>query len=115
MKRMFCLILTIIVVVSCAACSSKRMSGISDRAYEYGLAALETADDFIDGKIDAETATQNLDRVGILVDGCDGENDALVSSRISLVKLYIARKGNGTGTMDQVEEHRDSLAELLGE
>ncbi len=113
MKRIICATLSFIIVVSLAACRS-RMDGISDRAYEYGLAALETADDYIDGKIDGTTAKDNLARVSILADGCDGENDSLVSSNIALLKFAVTAKANGTGTMEKVKEARNDLANILG-
>lgn len=115
MKKILCTFLCCVIVLGCSACGSTRMEGISDKAYEYGLAALETADDFVAGKIDADTAQENLRRVSILVDGCDGENDPLVASGIWSIEFAIYQKGNGTGTMAAVEEKIDNLAELLGE
>ena len=116
MKRHFAAILAIVLIFSCTACGSKRVTGISDRAYELGLSALETADDYISGKIDATTAENNLERASILIDddGSDGENNILVSSAITLLQISISNKRNGTGTMSSVEEHRERLADLLG-
>ena len=113
MKRVFCFLLTVIVVLSLAACSS-RMDGISDDAYEYGLAALETADVYISGRITGEAAKDNLSRVSILVDNCDGENDFFVSSNVALLKYAVTAKANGTGTMEKVKEAREDLAKVLG-
>lgn len=113
MRRIVCAFLSVIIVLALVACGS-RMDGISDQAYEYGIAALETADDYIDGKIDGDTAKDNLSRVSILVDGCDGEHDSLVSSRIALLKFAVTAKANGTGTMDKVKEKREDLADILG-
>lgn len=115
MKHLFCLTLTIIVVVSCVACGSQRMSGISDHAYEYGLAALETADEYIAGGIDADSAIEKLDHAGALVENCNGENDFYVSAGIDFITYAIQHKDDGSGTMDEVEEKREYLADILGE
>lgn len=114
MKRALPLVMLAAVLLSLCACGSKRTEGISDRAYGYGLAALETADEFINGQIDADTASDKLARNLILVDACDGENDILVGSIISRLKISIDHKNNGTGTMGSVKDVRDDLAELLG-
>lgn len=114
MKKALCAFLCCIILVSCSACGSKRMDGISDDAYRYGLAALETADDYISGKIAGETAKDNLSRVSILADNCDGENDFFVSSNVALLKYAVTAKANGTGTMEEVKEAREDLADILG-
>lgn len=114
MKRIVCMLLVSALLLSLVGCGSKRMSGISDDAYDLGLAALETTDDFISGKIDAETARDNLESAIILVDGCDGENDSLISTSIFFIQYAISRKGSGIGTMNEVEEKRDQLADYLG-
>lgn len=113
MRRIICAFLSVIVVLTLVACGS-RMDGISDQAYEYGVAALETADDYIAGKITGETAKDNLSRVSILVDNCDGENDFFVSSNVALLKYAVTAKANGTGTMEKVKEAREDLAKILG-
>lgn len=114
MKRAISFLVLAAMLLSLCACGSKRMEGISDQAYEYGLAALETADEFIDGQIDADTASDRLARNLILVDACDGEHDILVGSVIFRLKIAIDRKGNGTGTIGDVKDARADLADLLG-
>lgn len=114
MKRVFSIVALVAMIFNLCACGSKRMDGISDRAYDYGLAALETADEFINGDLDADAASDKLERTLILVDRCDGENDSLVSSSIFLLQVAIDNKGDGTGTMATVEERRDDLADKLG-
>lgn len=115
MKRTLSILILATVLLSLCACGSKRMEGISDRSYECGLAALETADEFINGQIDADAASSKLARNLILADACDGDNDILVATVIFRLKFSIDRKDNGIGTMDAVKEAREDLADLLGE
>lgn len=112
MKRLICMTIVIATLFTFVACG--RMEGISDDAYEYGLAALETADEFIDGEIDADTAQRRLDLASGLAENCGGTNDFLVSSRISHISFAIGFKDWGTGTMKDVKESRDDLADILG-
>lgn len=107
-----CVILLVLALLT--SCSSERMPGISDRAYEYGLAALETADEFMAGDLPADDAEKRLYNAKIGVDSCDGENDHLISSRLLLLQLAISSKDRGTSIMAEVEEERDALADLLG-
>ncbi len=113
MKKLICILLVFVTLFACSACSSRR-DGISDDAYEYGLAALETADEFIDGKIDADTAQQRLNHASDMVDNCEGENDFLVAGAIFRTSLSIWLKDSGSGTMATVKENRNDLADLLG-
>ncbi len=114
MKKLICILLVFVTLFTCSACSS-RMEGISDDAYEHGLAALETADEFIDGTIDADTAQRRLDLASGLAEDCGGTTDFLVSSRISSISFAIGFKDRGTGTMNEVKESRNKLADILGE
>ena len=116
MKKTICLILAYMILVLCASCGSKRMDGISDRAYELGCAALETADEFIAGTITAREAKSKLESADILLGGddCDGQNDSLVSASVGLLSIKIGNKDTGSGTMDDVKKERDRLADYLG-
>lgn len=115
MRRLLCLALCFTLLTTFIGCGSQRMAGLSDRAYELGLAALETADEYIDGSITASRALSKLEQAKDFIDGCDGENDILISSAIFNLIYTIQRKDSGIGTMKAVEEKRDSLANLLGE
>ena len=115
MKRALSIVILAAILLSLCACGSKHMNGISDRAYDLGLAALETADDFIAGKIDAATALDKLEYAGDLVDNCDGENDFYVSSGIDFIIFAIEDKDDGTGTMSEVEDKVEYLEGILGE
>lgn len=92
------------------------MEGISDDAYDLGCAALETADEYIAGKITGDDAEDKLYSCDVLLgsDRCDGDNDSLVSGAVTLLKIKITSKENGTGTMTAVKEQRNDLAKLLG-
>lgn len=113
MKKLICIILAVVTLFACSACSS-RMDGISDDAYEYGLSALETADEFIAGEIDADTAQRRLDLASGLAEDCGGTNDFLVSSNIFLISSAVGFKDRGSGTMKEVKDRRNDLADILG-
>lgn len=115
MRRFITFALICVLFLNCTACGSKRMEGISDRAYELGMSALETADEFIDGTISASSAKAKIGNASTLANGCTGDNDSLVSSAIFFLEYAIAQKDAGTGTMQAVKEKRDHLAEYLGE
>lgn len=117
MKRIFAVFLlaSLLLSVLCA-CGSKRMGGISDRAYELGSAALENVDEYIAGRSEAKGTISQLELADLLLGGseCDGDNDTLISGSVGLLKIYIENKQIGTGTMEKVKSERDRLADMLG-
>jgi len=114
MKKTICIALAVAVLLICAGCGSTRAEGLSDRAYERALAALETADEYIASTITGDKALENLDRALALIESCDGENDILLETAVFNLRYAISQKDQGTGTMSKVEDLRDSLADLLG-
>lgn len=127
----FALLLCICSVAACGQASKVNVKpdNMSDRVYELGCAALETADEFIAGDISSSTARTKLaaaqrdvdyivdqetaEHDGTLV-GSDVWKDSSVSLNIMLLDYKIQTKEFGTGTMSDVIDQRDSLAELLG-
>ncbi len=111
-------VVILVMAVGCilSACSKTRMEGISDRAYDLGCAALETADEYLAGDITAEEACDALYVPSLMLrsDSCDGQNDILISSAVGNLEAEISFKQMGTATKSDVKEQRDILAEYLG-
>ena len=120
------------VTMACAGCGTgKKPDDVSDRVYELGIAALETADEFLAGTISGEDAADRLYRTCILVEaeidqykeetgsdtlvGTDYWKDTVISSSISLLKLSIGSKSSGSGNSRDVLERRNDLAGYLNE
>ncbi len=97
--------------------------------YEYGVAAVEIADDYLSNKVTIEDAIKRLEtnyqRQNWLVEdekkelnvdslyGTDYQEDSSVSSYTLLLICEMRDKKSGTGTNDKIKECRNRLAKVL--
>jgi len=132
MKRIISSLLVAVALLSLfSGCGGGgKPDNLSDDVYELGCAALETTDDYIDGKITASDALKKLDWSATLIDtqvekeladsptgtlyGTPYSNDNGVSIYLLSIKLAIGDKDRGTGTMSVVKDARNKLAKTLG-
>lgn len=130
-KRLRFLISMLLFALLFASCGGGgKPSNMSDDMYEAGLAALETANDYIDGTISADSALSRIkhaydsasnildrenDENGGAVAGTDVSADALVPHNILMLQTSISKNDWGSGSMSSVKSCRDTLAKQLGQ
>lgn len=130
MKKFTSIILCAVFLLTLCSCGGKP-EDMSDAMYQIGLNALAVADQYIAGEITGDSAADRLDEfyeqataqiehdeeiVGsdVLV-GTEYWRDSLVSSDIMILGYRVSNARYGSGSMSEVQEARDSLAETLGE
>lgn len=130
MRRLFLTALVLVAVFVMSGCSSgKDRWEISEDIQKLGVAAVEAADDFLDGKIDGYEAQKRLkeSRGGakykndnkkeeLNVDSLSDTEyfgDYLIESNISSLYMDVYFKTSGTGTEKDIIESRNALAEKL--
>lgn len=132
MKKATALLCIILMILSLAGCSGGKPDETSDAMYQIGLNALQTADDYIGGKITGDEASEKLDeykkqaeaqveedckKLGVdSLIGTDSElsNDDFISMDIFNLSYYVFSSARGTAAMSEVQEKRDNLAKNLG-
>lgn len=130
MKKVLPIFWAVLLVVLFSACGSSKPNKTSDAMYQIGLNALNTADDYIAGKITGdETAERLHEYMGqsdtqYKKDCEDVEKDTLAGTNFSndysinhsIAMLYFSTDSSITGetAMSEVKEKRDNLAEHLG-
>lgn len=130
MKRLFLATLVLVVMFVVNGCSSGTYEyEISEDIQKLGVAAVEAADDFLDGKIDGDEALKRLkesrDSAEFRIDDKKEElkvdslvnteysDDSLVETNISTLYMEVYFKTSGTGIEKDIIESRNSLAEKL--
>ena len=126
-NRVFAVFLIVCLIL--CGCGGGKPDTISQEMYDIGLAALETADDYIAGKITAAEAEKKLLRAESMADsiyerekeenggtmvGFKFTSDLTVPSNILLLETSISAHDFGTGSMSSVKERRDIIANQLG-
>ncbi len=132
MKRITSLIIFATFLICLVACGGKPKD-MSDGMYQLGLNALAVADQYIAFEIDAIEAQDKLGEIRKLAEkqekkeeeelgvdylyGTKYEGDEGIAASILILELSIgnANSNFGDGTMSDVIENRNFLAELLGE
>lgn len=137
MKKVISITLALIMLACLYSCGKsgneqKQKPGkTSDAMYQIGLNALSVVDDYIGGKITGKEADGRIDEfydqakaqyekdlkyVGedSLI-GTDYYNDSRIEHEICMLSLEVGSASRGSSAMSDVMEHRDSLAETLGE
>ena len=131
MKKTIITLIVALALLFVIGCNRGKPENMSDTVYEYGLSALETVDDYLDGKIDEDTAEERLDRVGRSVaSAIDREKEELgtdvllgtiysddtrISHYIVMVGYEIFQKDSGTGKTSEILKFRNSLADCLNQ
>lgn len=117
-------------LASCSQSSSHtRREKISDNMYNYGVAAVEIADDYLSDKISISDAFERIDTnhtlQKFLVDREEEEynvtslydtpvsQDSKIWLKTSDLYLAMSNKERGTGIDDDIKEARDNLANEL--
>lgn len=131
MNRHIKLLCVIVVLSSLFGCQSRMPDKTSESVYKFGMAALETVDEYLDGIIDADTALERLGRaydsscysikstedsldVETLV-GTNYSNDMNISHNISMISHDLLFKDIGTSTTKEVVASRNNLAKSLNQ
>lgn len=127
-------LLTIILILALllAGCGSgSKPDDTSDKMYELGVAALEAADEFLDGSLDGDEALKRIAAASTSASyqyekekeetgsetlfGTEYSNDYYIWSYIGFLESKLSRKVDGVGTSNDVIETRNTLAEHLNE
>lgn len=129
LKRLIASLLFTVVLFSLTACEKQRQDNLSDRMYEYGVAAYEIIEDYFSGRLTSEEAKDKLHNNYSLQDmyysarkrenesyanyGTPEYQDYWVQS--STFKAYYAMKckSDGTGTDADIREAQDKLKKAL--
>jgi len=119
-KRLYCVIILIVLMLS-IGCGGTKPKDVNAEIFRYGLAALETADEYLDGKIDIATARKQVgnayDSISLAKNtaGSTSGADLMVSTNVLLLDTAMLNKELGNGTTDDILEARNYLAESLNE
>lgn len=131
MRKAGAIILFVATLLFANGCSEEENTeNLSEKMREYVTAAVETTDDFLDGKIggaeaverlgnaykaadrhyEAEEAANEGDTIGTYI-----SNDQFAVFDILLLECEVQDKVDGTGTEEKIIEKRNDLAEKIGE
>lgn len=129
-KLLFITIAFFLLFTGCSGEEKGKPDKTSDRMYKLGIAALEAADEYLDGNIDGDEAEDRLDNTymyaGFQIEsdkeelgsdtlfGTKFANDELIYHDILLLQRTIFEKNHGTGTKSDIVDMRNSLAKRLG-
>lgn len=124
MKKVITILLTFIVISTLFAGCNSKPDNVSQQMYEYGMEALNVADDYLNGEITISAAESELNTIkeqssAISKDIDYNSNykykkDVLVNSSINSLYFEIS-----TGSFldnvsnEEIQEKRDSLAKCL--
>ena len=113
MKKLIPMLLMLSMLTAC----NTRPNELSDEMYNCGITALKTMDDYIDGKIDYQTAYNKLQGMSERSDNIDDQStdDKIVSGKISLAVLTVTNSYLGNQTYNEMIVERNELAKSLGE
>lgn len=130
MKKALSIFGAILLLISLSACGNSKPGKTSDAMYQIGLNALQTADDYIEGKITGDEAADKLkeyknqaasqkekdcEKLGVdSLIGTEFSNNALIESDIYSLYRNVDNIKNDITAMSDVREARDDLAEQLG-
>ena len=129
-KKIGALLLCGMLSFTAIGCSGeKETASLSAEMKELGIAAVETADDFLDGNITGDAAMERLENNHSIAkmhyereleeDGSDTLSgtgyweDISIPVYISSLEISIRKKDNGTGTDEKILEDRNKLAEIV--
>lgn len=115
-------ILALCMILIMTGCSSKP-ENMSDEMYSTGLNALETVDQYLDGKLSSDETIDKLERFQALFDTySDSEEEVLTQSnarRLSMICMNlsynIVKVKTTPSAMDEFLRSRNELAKKLGE
>lgn len=130
MQKIISLVAVLISVALLCSCGNTKPKNTSDAMYQIGLNALQTADDYIAGKITGDEAYEKIDEYNTQAQAQEEKEkedigkstlvatefskDAIISHDIFLLRFYISNARNGTGAMSEVKEKREALAKDIG-
>lgn len=136
MKRIIAIIGVLIIILSLTGCSGGKPEKTSDAMYQIGLNALQTADDYINGKITGDEAEEIIKNYSAQADaeyekeckdhdeqslvGTDASNDTSIMFAISTLSNNIFNANCkfkteiGSVTMSDVRKAKEKLAKTLG-
>ena len=118
MKKITSFIICVLMVLTLISCGGGKPEDMSDGMYQIGLNALSVADQYISGKISGDNAYHRLEEFYEQTEaqkeyceeiGTEYRRDVLVSSNILRLQINVY-----WGSMAEVLDCRDSLAETLG-
>lgn len=124
MKKVITILLTIIIISTLFVGCSSKPDDISQEMYEYGIEALNVADDYLNGEITISAAESELNTIKEKSSAISKDidyssnykykNDVLVNSSINSLYFEIS-----TGSFldnisnEDIQEKRDSLSKCL--
>lgn len=129
LKKIIVILLSVVVLFAFTACEKKRNDNLSDRMYEYGVAAYEIIDDYFSGKLSSTEATDKLQYNYSLQEmhydselreynkdslvGTPAARDSLVTSATLRAYHKMKYKSQGSGTDADIREAQDDLKKVL--
>lgn len=135
MKKVITILITLVLVASLFGCSATKEppKDVSEKMYEYGVAALEICDDFLNNDIDENTAKVKIDQIyenakyynqkkyeefGVEtyyeISDYQYKKDSFIESDIYLISSDLTlRSISGTPSKEKITEKRDKLAKDL--
>lgn len=129
MKKIIALSLVALLLLSLCSCGGKPRK-TSDAMYQIGANALTTADDYIEGKITGDEATNHLREYMQQADtqykkecedlgqktlvNTEYSNDFAINHAVSMLYFSVSSSARSGSAMSEIKEKRDSLAASIG-
>lgn len=135
MKKVITILITFVLAASLFGCSATKEppKDVSEKMYEYGVAALEISDDFLNNDIDEDTAKAKINQIydnaksynqnkykelGVEtyyeISDYQYKKDSFIESDIYLISSDLTlRSISGTPSKEKIKEKRDKLAKDL--
>lgn len=121
-KKYISIIVTLLIAITITSCSKEPVKNekVSDRMAIYAQSAVETATDYLEHNIDAETAIEKIEHIELMTNTIIGSNseaeeDHLITNDILLLELAISRHDRGEATNEDVEKAQNEIIDLLYE
>lgn len=120
-KNLIVVLLSVVVLFAFTACEKQRQDNLSDRMYEYGVAAYEIIEDYFSSKLTAAEAEDKLKDNKALQETYyyaakyedNSSEDLYVKMATSDAYYAMAYKSIGSGTDADIREAQDKLEKAL--
>lgn len=119
-KKRFLIILLILALVLCTACSEKetgpvRKKTTTDAAIRYGTIAMETMEDYLDGNLSLKAAQSKLETCQRELDKSEDFYDGLLSIRIGTCSNSLYLQSVGRYSKAEIREKIQEIYDFLYE
>lgn len=125
MKKILSIIVSFVLIFSLYGCGKN--ADISEEMLSAGKNLIKISDDYMDGKIDYDTATRKMggtiDTINDIYDDVERTdsglpvyiNDYEITSLATYLSIALSNEHYGSGTYEELLNKRNEIAEIIGE